>query len=104
MVVVLSTVLILSFAPPTSIVPFVMILGLLRLNEIHQVGVEGSLFDLFPIWALLADPAQPHDFHLAVDVDPTLVPSEATEAAAFLIIGITKATIVDSIAVDTVDR
>ena len=81
-----------------------MILGLLRLNEIHQVGVEGSLFDFFPIWALLADPAQPHDFHLAVDVDPTLVPSEATEAAALFIVGITKSPIVDSISIDAIER
>ena len=104
MVVVLSAVLLLTLAPPTSIAPFVVILGLLRLNEIHQVGVEGPLFDLFSVRSLLADPTQPHNLHLAVDVDPVLVSSATTEAAAFLIIGITKAPIVDSVAIDAIDR
>ena len=102
--VVLSTVLILSLIPPPSIVPFVVILGLLRLDEIHQVGVEGPLFDLLSVRALLADPTQPHNLHLAVDVDPVLVSSATTEATTFLIIGITKSPIVDSVAVDAIDR
>ena len=104
MVLLLSAVLLLTLAPPTSIVPFVMILGLLRLNEIHQVGVEGPLFNLLSVRTLLADPAQPHNLHLAVDVDPSLVPSEATEAAALLIVGITETPIVHSIAIDAIDR
>ena len=104
MIVVLSTVLILSLIPPPSIVPFVVILGLLRLDKIHQVGVEGPLFDLLSVRSLLADPAQPHNLDLAVDVDPVLVSSATTEAAAFLLVGITKAPIVDSISIDAIDR
>ena len=104
MVVVLSAVLILPLAPPPCIIPFVVILGLLRLNEIHQVGIEGPLFDLLSIWPLLADPAQPHNLHLAVDVEPVLVSSATAEAATFLIISITKTPIVDSVAIDTIGR
>lgn len=81
-----------------------MILGLLRLNEIHQVGVEGPLFDLLSDRALLADSSQPHNLHRAVDVDPILVPSATAEASALLIIGITKSPIVDSVAIDAIDR
>ena len=99
-----AIVVLFALAPPTSIIPFIVILGLLRLDEIHQVRIEGTLFDLLPARTLLADPAQPHDLHLAVDVDPALVSPATAEAAAFLIIGITKSPTVDSIAVDAVHR
>ena len=74
-------------------IPIVLVLCLLRHDEVHQVGIEGPVFELLrPDGPLLADAAQPQDLHLAVDVDPA-PPSEAAEAPTTILFGIAVASL-----------
>jgi hypothetical protein len=103
---VLCTAVIFSLAaPPSSVIPIILIFCLLRLDQIHQVGVERTLFDLLPIpiRPLLANPAQTHNLYLAVDIDTPVSP-EATEATTAFFVGITKALIVDCVSINAIDR
>ena len=83
--IVIALITLATIMARSSMIPIVVILCLLPHDEVHQVGREGSIFELFsPDGPFLADAAQPKNLNLAIDVGP-VPPSETAEAPSTIL-------------------